>query len=158
MPREYIPIAKQQAVIERARGLCEYCRSRLDHTTEHFAIEHIIPLSREGSSELDNLASSCSGCNGHKHAKTAAPDPADGQLAFLYHPRQQCWEDHFRWSEDYAQIIGLTPTGRATVAALKMNRVGLVNMRRALYAVGKHPPQTEPLDSVDDPAKPSTSE
>jgi hypothetical protein len=38
-------------------------------------------------------------------------------------------------------MIGLTPTGRATVEVLQMNRAGLVNMRQVLYLIGKHPPQ-----------------
>jgi hypothetical protein len=59
----------------------------------------------------------------------------------LYNPRQQRWQDHFCWSDNHAQIVGLTPTGRATVEALKMNRTGLVNMRQVLYLIGKHPPQ-----------------
>jgi hypothetical protein len=49
-------------------------------------------------------------------------------------------QDHFCWNDNHTQIIGLTPTGRATVEALKMNRPGLVNMRQVLYLVGKHPP------------------
>lgn len=147
MPREYLSTAKQRVVIERARGLCEYCQSRFDHTTEHFAVEHITPSSRGGSSELDNLAFSCSGCNGHKHTKIVAPDPVSGQTIALYNPRQQKWENHFAWSEDYTQIIGLTPSGRATVEALKMNRPGLVNMRRVMYAAGEHPPQTSGSDN-----------
>jgi hypothetical protein len=37
-------------------------------------------------------------------------------------------------------IVGLTPTGRATIEALKLNREPLVNLRRLLYAAGEHPP------------------
>lgn len=140
MPREYIPVAQQRIVIERAWGRCEYCQSRADHSTETFAVEHIIALSRGGNSELENLAFSCSGCNGHKYNKIAAPDPTDGQMVPLYSPRTQKWHDHFYWSEDYTRIIGLTPTGRATVEALKLNRPGLINMREVLYLAGKHPP------------------
>lgn len=33
----------------------------------------------------------------------------------------QLWRDHFCWSEDGAEIIGVTPVGRATVVALNMN-------------------------------------
>ncbi len=47
---------------------------------------------------------------------------------------------HFAWSADFSLIIGLTPTGRATVEALQLNREGVVNLRRALYALGEHPP------------------
>lgn len=38
------------------------------------------------------------------------------------------------------QIIGRTPTGRATVTALRLNRKELVNLRELLLAVGLHPP------------------
>ena len=43
--------------------------------------------------------------------------------------------------EYYLRITGLTPIGRATVETMQLNRDGLVNMRRVLYAIGEHPPQ-----------------
>lgn len=89
----------------------------------------------------ENLAQSCQGCNGHKAARTSSTDPVTGILVPLFNPREQRWDEHFSWSEDYLQITGLTPIGRATVEALQLNREGLVNMRRVLYAVGEHPPQ-----------------
>ena len=58
----------------------------------------------------------------------------------LFHPREQRWEEHFTWNSDFTLIIGLTPTGRATISALQLNRSGLVNLRRVLYAIGEHPP------------------
>ena len=69
-----------------------------------------------------------------------ASDPVSGLVTPLFHPRQQRWGEHFRWSEDFTEIIGFTPAGRATVAVLHLNRSGLVNMRRILYAAGEHPP------------------
>ncbi|MCI0694070.1 HNH endonuclease [candidate division KSB1 bacterium] len=141
MPSVYIPVDRQRAVIERAEGRCEYCQSMADYATETFAVEHIMPVSRGGTSELDNLALSCSGCNGHKYNKTEALDPTDGKLVPLFNPRQQKWQTHFGWSDDFTRIIGLTATGRATVEALQMNRPGLVNMRRLLYLIRQHPPK-----------------
>lgn len=141
MPRPYLPVDKQRNVIERAKARCEYCQSLSDYATETFAVEHVLPMSREGTSELDNLALSCSGCNGHKYNKTEAPDPADGRIVQLFNPRRERWQTHFSWSEDYVRVVGLTPTGRATVEALQMNRPGLLNMRRLLYPIGKHPPE-----------------
>ncbi|MDZ7364136.1 MAG: HNH endonuclease [candidate division KSB1 bacterium] len=141
MPSAYIPVDKQRAVIERAEGRCEYCQSMADYATEKFAVEHVMPVSRGGTSELDNLALSCSGCNGHKYNKTEALDPADGKLVPLFNPRQQLWQTHFSWSDDFTRIIGLTAIGRATVEALQMNRPGLVNMRRLLYLIRQHPPK-----------------
>jgi hypothetical protein len=44
------------------------------------------------------------------------------------------------WNEDASLVIGRTPTGRATIEALRLNRPELVNLRRVLFAVGEHPP------------------
>ncbi len=138
------PTAQEQAAIfRRAQGRCEYCRSRADFATQSFSVEHIIPISHGGKTTLDNLALACPGCNGHKYSKTQAPDPIDGAIVPLFNPRQQKWRKHFRWNEDFTRIIGLTPTGRATVEALRLNRPGVVNMRRALFTVGLHPPVDE---------------
>jgi hypothetical protein len=58
----------------------------------------------------------------------------------LFNPRQQKWGEHFNWSENFTRIIGLTPTGRATVVSLQLNREELLNFRRILFAAGEHPP------------------
>jgi hypothetical protein len=42
---------------------------------------------------------------------------------------------------DFLHIDGRTATGRATVAGLHLNAPALVNLRRALRAVGAHPPE-----------------
>ncbi|MCX6048452.1 MAG: HNH endonuclease [Chloroflexi bacterium] len=143
MPKIYISVDKQRQVIERARGRCEYCQSRSDYATETFAVDHIVPISRGGTNKIDNLASACSGCNGRKYNKLEAQDPADGERVPLFNPRLQKWADHFSWSADYTHMIGLTPSGRATVEGLQLNRRGLVNMRGALYLIGKHPPKLD---------------
>lgn len=127
-------------VRSRARSRCEYCRSQERFATQSFSVEHIIPTQAGGDGEPENLALACQGCNNHKYIKTHALDPVTGELVRLFHPRQQAWLDHFIWSYDFTWIIGLTPTGRATVEALRLNREGLVNLRRALFAVGEHPP------------------
>ena len=106
-------------------------------------MEHIIPRAKGGTSVQDNLALACQGCNNHKYNKVEAVDPVTGHLVPLYNPRHDRWDTHFAWSDHYALIVGLTPTGRATVEALYLNREGVVNLRRLLYAIGKHPP---PID------------
>jgi HNH endonuclease len=144
MANVYISSNLRGLVSERANYCCEYCKSQANYSTEtRFAVEHITPLSLGGNSEAENLALSCSGCNGYKYNKVDAIDPATRERVALFHPRKQNWRDHFAWSDDYLQVIGLSPTGRATVAALKLNRVGLINMRRLLYSVGQHPPDTD---------------
>jgi len=89
---------------------------------------------------MDNLAWACQGCNGCKHVSTVAVDPGTGKEVSLYNPRQERWNEHFAWTDDCAYIVGLTPVGRATVEKLKLNREGLVVLRRVLFTAGLHPP------------------
>jgi 5-methylcytosine-specific restriction endonuclease McrA len=132
--------ADKRAVVERARGCCEYCRSQECFATQAFAIEHVEPESAGGETCLDNLALSCQGCNNHKYNKQTGIDPVTGQPASLFNPRRQEWGEHFAWNNACNLIVGLTPTGRATVDTLHLNRPGLVNLRQILFAVGRHPP------------------
>ena len=83
----------------------------------------------------------CTFCNGHKYSKESAPDPIDAQRTPLFHPRLQRWQDHFGWNEDLTLVVGTTPSGRATVEALQLNRPGVVNLRGLLLLVGEHPPR-----------------
>lgn len=82
----------------------------------------------------------CQGCNNHKYIKIEGCDPITGENKALYHPGKQRWNDHFAWNDNFSLIIGITPTGRATVEELGLNRDGLVNLRRILYELGEHPP------------------
>lgn len=140
MPR--ISRRLRREVVARANNCCEYCRSQALYTTESFDVEHILPTVRGGTTTLDNLALACSGCNGHKYDKREALDPLTQSPAPLFNPRHDVWHEHFAWSSDALTIEGLTPKGRATVAALDMNSINLQNWRRVMHAAGLHPPQT----------------
>ncbi len=129
----------KQDIIERAQGCCEYCHSQARFSTQEFSVEHIIPVSCGGETVYDNLALACQGCNNHKYTKTKGGNPENGEIVPLYNPRQQRWQEHFTWNHDYTLIVGLTPIGLATVETLKLNREGLVNLRRVLYTTGDHP-------------------
>jgi hypothetical protein len=131
----------RQQVRARAREHCEYCASPARFASHTFEVDHILPRSLSGDSTPANLAYACRGCNGFKARRTEAKDPQTGELVPLYHPRQHLWGEHFKWRDDFAHVEGLTPTGRATVTALQLNREGVVNLRRLLHAAGKHPPE-----------------
>jgi hypothetical protein len=130
----------RRLVHDRAQGICEYCRSQASFSPQPFSVEHITPRSAGGDTTADNLALSCQGCNGHKYTKQHAADPLTGQVVALFHPRIQIWDNHFAWSSETTIVVGLTPVGRATVEALRMNRPELVNLRAVLYIAQKHPP------------------
>jgi hypothetical protein len=139
MPKIYIPVSLQRNVLERSKGHCEYCQLPATFSPNPFNFEHIIPLSRNGATDIDNLAYSCGGCNAFKNDKIEAIDSLTMQFFPLFNPITQHWNEHFDWSEDDLQIIGITPIGRATVLLLKMNREGNVNLRKLLKMAGLHP-------------------
>jgi hypothetical protein len=90
---------------------------------------------------LSNLALARQGCDNAKYIATEGTDPLTGQAALLFHPRIHRWHEHFVWSHDSLPFHGLTPTGRASVDKLRLNRAGVVNLRRVLRDVGEHPPK-----------------
>ena len=139
--RSPISSAKKRKVTQRANHRCEYCKCLKKYSPGPFDIEHIIPISKGGTSDLDNLAYSCSGCNGAKYNKIKAIDIVTNQLQALYNPRKESWSDHFNWSNDGLMIIGITPIGRVTVDALSLNREELLNIRGLLQLIGEHPPK-----------------
>lgn len=141
MSRRYLKIAEQQQVIARAGKRCEYCKSSMDYSPQSFDIEHILPIASGGETTSENLALACGGCNSHKHTKVEGFDLLSQTAVPLYHPREQNWHDHFLWSSDRLQMVGKTATGRATIEALKTNRIGVVNIRKLLLMIGRHPPE-----------------
>jgi HNH endonuclease len=140
MANSSLTIAQKQTIAQRAQGCCEYCISQADFSPDPFSIEHIVPIVKGGTDNLDNLALSCQGCNNRKYVSTEGIDPVTGNTAPLYHPRQHQWSDHFLWNENFTRMIGITPIGRATIERLNLNRVGVVNLREVLSQINRHPP------------------
>jgi hypothetical protein len=104
-------------------------------------IEHIIPRAHGGSSDEANLWLSCPLCNRFKADLIAAVDPATGQTVTLFHPRNQNWFEHFRWTPDGLRIEGLTAIGRATVTALHLDSDPDALLVRSYWVLaGWHPP------------------
>ena len=137
MPKKTVPQFLKKLVAERALGCCEYCMSQVFFSTSGFTIDHINP---DGGNDIENLALACHLCNGSKFTKTVAVDPETGELVAIFHPRNNAWKDHFCWNDDFTKVIGTTPTGRATVVRLHINRSYLLNQRALYSLVGIHPP------------------
>lgn len=143
MSEPAIPAELRRLVATRARHCCEYCLTQSRYSADSLTLDHIIPRRVGSPTVAENLALCCHGCNQHKARRTSVRDAVTDALVPLFNPRTQSWEDHFAWHPDFTLILGLTPTGRATVDALHLNRPGLVNLRRVLYLVGEHPPGPE---------------
>jgi HNH endonuclease len=139
MLRRKFTLIEKVFIHQRAHHCCEYCKFPKEYSHDTFHIEHIIPLFLGGTNDLVNLAFACSGCNGNKWGFIIGFDKLTGATVTLFNPRVEEWDTHFSWSEDFSLIIGQTPTGRATVELLQLNRDGLINIRKALFAFGVKP-------------------
>jgi hypothetical protein len=127
----------RERVKKAAKNRCGYCLSPQKLVMARLEIEHIIPLSKGGTDEEDNLWLACPYCNGHKADKIDEIDPETTQRVSLFNPQTQSWFEHFKWSKDGLKVIGLTPTGRATVIALHLDSdKDAINTRRAWVSVG----------------------
>ncbi len=56
-----------RAQYEKQEGRCFYCRMELNG---RYQVDHMVPLSRGGSNDPDNLCCACAFCNSRKGKKT----------------------------------------------------------------------------------------
>lgn len=83
-----VGVLVRELVVARARDRCEYCRMHQSLQGATFHVEHIIPRSRGGSSDLENLAWACPGCNLHKSDRVEIFSPDSCGVIPLFNPRR----------------------------------------------------------------------
>jgi len=81
----------EEAVRQRARNRCEYCRIPQVAFRRGFHIEHIVARQHGGSTSLDNLALACWTCNLKKGPNLSGIDPATGIVTALFHQVSLVW-------------------------------------------------------------------
>lgn len=140
MSKSYISRFLRDVVRGLDKDRCAYCMTLSLLIGMALELDHIIPESRNGATEIHNLCQICPQCNRHKYNKIDAQDPLSMKRVLLFHPRQQQWHEHFIWSADGILITGVTDVGRATVEALQMNNPFVVRSRRLWVRFGEHPP------------------
>jgi hypothetical protein len=134
MSLTHIPTALRRLVRERANECCEYCLIPERVTLAAHALDHIISEKHGGLTVADNLALSCTICNGHKGSDIASVELGTNALIPLFHPRRDRWADHFRLVG--AHIEPLTATGRVTIRLLQLNNPDRVIERELLVEAG----------------------
>jgi len=135
-----IPAALRELIAKRDKNRCAYCLTTEANCGQRMHVDHIVPESAEGPTTADNLCLVCYSCNIYKGAQQISVDPTTGETVYLFHTINQQWDDHFCWDESKTQVIGLTPCGRATVMALRMNNPTIIPARRRWVSAGWHPP------------------
>ncbi len=144
MARAYIPVEIERRVRVSAKNRCGYYLSPQHLVMARLEIEHIIPLSKQGSNDESNLWLACPICNRYKGDKTTAIDPQTNEVVALFNPRSQVWSENFQWSEDGLRIIGKTAIGRATVMVLHLSDdPDVLEVRSYWVMAGWHPPKPE---------------
>jgi hypothetical protein len=133
----YVPADLRRIILDRSAGCCEYCRVHGDDSGVNYHVEHVIAVSHSGQTVESNLAYSCARCNLYKGTNIAAADPDTGNPTFLFHPRRDNWDDHFRL--EGAVIQPLTAEGRATVFVLRLNDPQRVMQRDILRQLERYP-------------------
>jgi len=136
----YIPVELQRQVRADAGRRCGYCLSPEVLLGAVLEFEHLTPLATGGETTRENLWLACRRCNQFKADRTAGSDPETGETFPLFNPRTQNWFEHFSWQPNGVLISGLTPIGRTTVAALRLNHPTIVETRRFWVQVGWWPP------------------
>lgn len=125
----------ERFVFERAAGCCEYCRVPQFAYGAPFQLDHIVARQHRGRTVQENLAAACYHCNLHKGPNIASLDPpGTGELVRLFNPRIDVWSEHFQW--EGANLVGLTPIGRATVMVLAINDPLPLAVRESLLLEG----------------------
>jgi hypothetical protein len=122
--------ATRDHVCQRAGNRCEYCLLPQEASPLlTFHVEHIIAKQHidEDVDDPKALALACNRCNAYKGTNLSSIDPQARALVPLYSPRIDSWPDHFMLRG--GEVVGITPTGRATVRLLNMNAPQRVDLR-----------------------------
>lgn len=126
----YIPAALRRLVEERANYRCEYCLLPAGVAFFPHEVDHVIAEKHGGATEANNLAFACWRCNRYKGSDLGSFDPQTGAFSFLFNPRTQRWNEHFRIEGN--TIVGLTPEGRTTISLFHLNNSDRLAERQQL--------------------------
>jgi 5-methylcytosine-specific restriction endonuclease McrA len=125
----------RKLVRKRAGEPCEYCKLPENVFDIPFHVEHVVAKQHVTLDRPSNLALACDRCNLYKGPNLTSIDPETGRVIELFNPREDDWNEHFALHG--AVILGLTPTGRATVRLLRMNAQRRIQLRRELSRRGE---------------------
>ena len=103
-----------------------------------FHLDHVIAGQHAGSDDPGNLAWACQRCNLCKGTNLSAMDPDSAQVVRLFNLRADEWNQQFKIESE--RLVGVTPTGRATVWLLRINSAERRELRMELMALGRWPP------------------
>jgi len=75
----------RSSIYERDKGICQYCEKKINKFDA--TLDHIIPKSRGGRNNWNNIVFCCKKCNDKKRNKT----PAEANMSLLNEPKRPSW-------------------------------------------------------------------
>ncbi|WP_271253937.1 HNH endonuclease [Pseudanabaena sp. Chao 1811] len=126
-------------VSARANHHCEYCHAPELVFNFPFEVEHIIPISKQGTDNADNLALACRSCNLRKGSSTSVISPNSNIEVRLFNPRNDQWHQHFLADPESGIVNGITDIGKVTVEKLMMNSSSQLSARKLWIRLGLFP-------------------
>ena len=85
------------AIRAASKNRCGYCLLPQILASYKLEIEHILPRSKGGKSNIENLCLACRNCNLVKAAKVFGLDIVLGMKVRLFHLNLQNWSENFEW-------------------------------------------------------------
>jgi len=89
--------SKKNRVMDKTNSCCWYCGIKL--RPKIVTIDHIIPISKGGKSEIDNLVASCKNCNFEKGSLTV--EMYRLQLAIYEEDGPELNEEQLEWVSSF---------------------------------------------------------
>lgn len=92
--RKHYSGAERKAIYEKANGCCQLCGRKI--AFEDMTIDHIVPLGKDGSNDLDNTQAACFICNQFK--ANVYPELFFDRITeiFMYQMEKQ-YSDNLTW-------------------------------------------------------------
>jgi 5-methylcytosine-specific restriction endonuclease McrA len=78
---DYVPFSRAN-IYARDQHTCQYC-SKGFHTSE-LTFDHVVPVSKGGRKDWENIVTCCVSCNRRKGGRT----PAEARMRLIRHPRR----------------------------------------------------------------------
>jgi 5-methylcytosine-specific restriction endonuclease McrA len=83
-PKSAVKFSRQNIYL-RDRYRCQYCG--LQHPTEELTYDHVLPKSRGGKTEWENIVTCCVGCNRQKGGRT----PTEARMNLVRKATRPSW-------------------------------------------------------------------
>jgi 5-methylcytosine-specific restriction endonuclease McrA len=83
-PKSAVKFSRQNIYL-RDRYRCQYCG--LQHPTEELTYDHVLPKSRGGKTEWENIVTCCVGCNRQKGGR----NPTEARMNLVRKPTRPSW-------------------------------------------------------------------